>query len=940
VTFPTYTGRLELTWTNKHLRLLAHEDGSYEWVSPADYRVAEVRLLHDVTTVGEVGKKRAADNLLIRGDALNALTSLARLPEFASECLGKVKLAYIDPPFNTQQSFLHYDDALEHSVWLTMMRDRLEQVKMLLASDGVLFVHCDTSEGHYLKVLLDEVFTRQNFRNEIIWKRTSAHSDARTLGSVHDTILFYTKGESWQWNEQFTPYEDTYVKAYYRYKDEDGRLFMSGDLGAAGLSGGGYEYEWNGITRVWRVPRTTMERLESERRIFYTANGFPRLKRYLDEAKGQPLSDLWTDIQPAVSWSPERLRYSTQKPEALLRRIIEVASMPGDIVLDCFLGSGTTAAVAHKMGRRWVGVEREDHAIDDFALPRLHRVVEGQDPGGITADVKWTGGGGFRVLNVASSMFEAEGGLVFLADWMANGKLAEATAAQLGFGYEPDPPFAGRKGRSRLAIVDGLVNELVVRLLVSALPEGERMVICGTGIDTDARSILRELRPGSTLGRGMRLPFGKYTGIEILDTLEVVAHERYEDLLKKAGVLNQAFVDYRTWAALRTNAYGQTVAVTETTESRPVPIFLPEEGSAVSSPNGDYSTPLVTTAEHRVVEAADAAGKLKQAVLRRSDAPTILVPVLQMSAVKSSFSLADITDTDAFRKLGAALAANPEGELSRTLVSARVVTGPDGIKRTELIRSTAADRIRSKPSLFALEDLRTQLVEMVLASPSVPARASQRAAVAPLIDAFFDGLGDKAEEVLSANIERAGTRLILLVTAEQRRFMSKPSYEEVVELKEFNPSRATDRTISSDRFGPFSKSVAYEGWQRSMFPVVWFDSEPERRVANMVDGDDMVACWVRLHIGDLPILWNSAGQQYNPDLIVIETDDTHWIVEVKMDKEVKSEDVQGKREAAKRWANHVTADGKVGVIWKYLLVSETDVNTAKGSWAALKKLGN
>jgi len=275
--------------------------------------------------------------------------------------------------------------------------------------------------------------------------------------------------------------------------------------------------------------------------------------------------------------------------------------------------------------------------------------------------------------------------------------------------------------------------------------------------------------------------------------------------------------------------------------------------------------------------------------------------VLRMSAVKSSFTLEDITDTEAFRKLGAALAANPDGELSRTLVGARVITGPDGIKRTELIRSTAADRITSAPTLFALDELRIQLVDMVLASPSVPARANQRAAVAPLIKAFFEGLGDKAEVVLSANIERAGTRLIMLVATEQRRFMSKPSFEEVVELKEFNPSRATDKTISYDRFGPFSKSVAYEGWQRSMFPVVWFDSEPERKVANMVDGDDMVTCWVRLHINDLPILWNSAGQQYNPDLIVIDADRTHWIVETKMDKEVDSDDVLGKREAARRW---------------------------------------
>ena len=128
-----YEGRLELTWTNKHLRLLAHEDGWYEWVPPSDYRVAEVRLLDDVSTVGEVGRVRARDNLLIRGDALNALRSLARLPEFAREYFGKVKLAYLDPPFNTQQSFLQYDDALEHSVWLTMMRDRLLQIRDLLA---------------------------------------------------------------------------------------------------------------------------------------------------------------------------------------------------------------------------------------------------------------------------------------------------------------------------------------------------------------------------------------------------------------------------------------------------------------------------------------------------------------------------------------------------------------------------------------------------------------------------------------------------------------------------------------------------------------------------------------------------------------------------------------------------------------------------------------
>jgi adenine-specific DNA-methyltransferase len=183
---PTYQGRLELTWTNKHLRLLAADDGSYEWVSPSDYRVAEVRLLHDAGTVGEVSLDRAKDNLLIRGDALNALTSLIELPEFAREYVGKVKLAYLDPPFNTQQSFLQYDDALEHSVWLTMMRDRLAQVKTLLAPEGSVWVHCDNSEQAYLKVMMDELFGRENFVEVIVWEKDQGRRNDTDISGVHD----------------------------------------------------------------------------------------------------------------------------------------------------------------------------------------------------------------------------------------------------------------------------------------------------------------------------------------------------------------------------------------------------------------------------------------------------------------------------------------------------------------------------------------------------------------------------------------------------------------------------------------------------------------------------------------------------------------------------------------------------------------------------------
>jgi type III restriction enzyme len=265
---------------------------------------------------------------------------------------------------------------------------------------------------------------------------------------------------------------------------------------------------------------------------------------------------------------------------------------------------------------------------------------------------------------------------------------------------------------------------------------------------------------------------------------------------------------------------------------------------------------------------------------------------------------------------------------------------PSSSRSKSFVTSGAADRVRSDPTLFAAEDLRTGLVEMVLGSPAVPARKEQRAAVAPLIDAFLAGLGPSATELLSANLERAGARLVRLVAEEQRHYIAAPSYHEVVELKEFSPARANDRPVSGDRFGPFSKAVAYEGWKRSLFPVEWFDSRPERSVADAVDDDPGVTCWVRLHVGELPILWNSGGQNYNPDFLVIDADATHWVVEVKMDKEMTSADVKGKRDAARRWANYVNADANVAAPWRYLLVSESDVDTARGSWAALKKLGD
>ena len=478
-----------------------------------------------------------------------------------------------------------------------------------------------------------------------------------------------------------------------------------------------------------------------------------------------------------------------------------------------------------------------------------------------------------------------------------------------------------------------------VRIIISVGMLKEGWDVKNVYVIASMRSSVSDILTEQTLGRGMRLPYGAYTGLEILDTVEVIAHERYEDLLKKKGVLSEAFIDYRTRAAVRMNAQGQQVVVTETVETSTPTLVAETPGEEPPTVEDGAGATVLTTVEDRANQVGSAALKMKRIIERRKDAPKIMVPLLRMTAVKSSFSLADITELDRFRSLGASLATDPDGELNRTLVSAKVRVGQDGIKRTELIRSEAADHIKSAPTLFALEELRNELIEMILASPSVPARKNQQTALVPILEAFFDGLGNKAEEVLSANLGRAGGRLIAVIQEEQRRFMSKPSYEEVVRVEEFDPTRATDKDTSEDRLGPFARSLAYEGWSRSLFPVEWFDSAPERTVANIVDKDSGVKAWVRLHLNELPILWTSGGQQYNPDLIVIENDDMHWVVEVKMDKEVASEDVQGKREAAKRWANHVSAEEQVQGQWKYLLVSESDIQTSKGSWSALKKLG-
>lgn len=507
-------GRLELTWSNKHLRLLSHEDETYEWVSPADHRVAEVRLLHDHSELGSVGLSRAADNLLIRGDALHALQSLNHLPEFATEVTGKVRLCYIDPPFNTGQAFRQYDDGLEHSVWLTMMRDRLVQIRDLLAPDGSVWLHLDDTEIHRARCVMDEVFGPDRFVGSIIWvKADTLRNDARRFSVSHDQILVYAAPE-WEANRLPRTAE---MDEVYKNPDKDRRgPWLSGTLISPHYrASGDYVVDTPGGAQhrapqgtSWRVPRETFDRLLADDRIWFgkDGRGTPQQKLFLSEAKDRVVDTVWgvkavggnrqskAEIKRLF---PNVDPYETPKPEKLLARVIHVATEPGDLVLDCFAGSGTTAAVAHKMGRRWITCESSAETLTTFTLPRLAQVVAGEDLGGVTSTTGWGGGGGFRVLDVAPSMYAEVSGMVFLAEWATNGNLAEVVAAQLGFIYESGTrPFCGRNGRRRLAVVDGLVDVNVVRIVVGELLENEQVVIAGTSIDPGARS---DLPKGSSL---------------------------------------------------------------------------------------------------------------------------------------------------------------------------------------------------------------------------------------------------------------------------------------------------------------------------------------------------------------------------------------------------------------------------------------------------------
>ena len=444
-----------LQWMNRDQDLVAADRVSY-------------RLLEEVPelSVGE------GENLLLQGDNLEALRAL--LPFYA----GRVKCIYIDPPYNTGSAFEHYDDSLEHSKWLAMIVPRLQLLREFLSEDGSIWVSIDDREGHYLKVVMDEVFGRDNFIDTVIWRKNySPKSSARHFSSDHDYQIVFAKNAD-RFVPNLMPRSEKQNRAY-RNPDKDPRgPWKTSDLSARNFySLGRYRIttpsgrliEGPPGGNYWRVSEEKLWELDKDNRIWWGKNGnaIPQIKRFLSEVK--------KGVTPQTIWSYEEVGHTqeakkeilkifqkevflTPKPERLIQRIIGIATNPGDLVLDSFLGSGTTAAVAHKMGRRWVGVEMGDHARTHCAL-RLKKVIEGEQ-GGVSKDVNWEGGGSFRFCTLGETVFDANGRInpqIRFADLARHVWFSEF---RVPMGAPAEGPFLGaHDGRGLALLYNGILED-------------------------------------------------------------------------------------------------------------------------------------------------------------------------------------------------------------------------------------------------------------------------------------------------------------------------------------------------------------------------------------------------------------------------------------------------------------------------------------------------
>jgi adenine-specific DNA-methyltransferase len=480
--------RLELTWIGKEIRpklepriLLEDTDKSYH----AAHRISE----NDIF-----------DNHLIFGDNLLALKALEQ------EFTGKVKCIFIDPPYNTGSAFEHYDDGVEHSIWLGLMRDRLEILRNLLSEDGSLWIAIDDNEAHYLKVMSDEIFGRGNFVANVIWqKKFSPQNDAKWLSDMHDHILVFAKDKS-VWRPNLLKSENGGRKRSNLDNDSRGdwisvdytcnkNRFERPNLYYPITNPNTGEEIYPKETAVWRYNKERHQDNELQRLVYWGKNGqnkVPRFKNFVAvDREGQVPSTIW--LHQDVGNTQEARKesnvfnsndpFATPKPERLIARIIQIATNQSDIILDSFAGSGTTGAVAHKMGRRWIMIELGEHCHTHI-IPRLTKVIDGEDKGGITQAVNWKSGGGFRYYHLAPSLLEKDK----WDNWIINktynsAMLAEALCKIEGFKYSPSDTFYWQHGYSTerdfiYVTTQNLSHEQLSKLADEVGQERTLLVLC------------------------------------------------------------------------------------------------------------------------------------------------------------------------------------------------------------------------------------------------------------------------------------------------------------------------------------------------------------------------------------------------------------------------------------------------------------------------------
>lgn len=520
---------------------------------------------------------------------------------------------------------------------------------------------------------------------------------------------------------------------------------------------------------------------------------------------------------------------------------------------------------------------------------------------------------------------------------------------------------AKEEALAALQAVEDLDSPMRIIISIGMLKEGwdVKNVYVIASMRASVSAVLTE----QTLGRGMRLPFGRYTKVEFLDTLEVLAHEKYGDLLKKRSVLNEAFIDYGTYAQLRKLADG-SVEVRQESFTAPGPVFPPEAAVAGEPEVCGRIPSLLGSPVSVAAESARAAtivrssvGMMDQETRTRQaekhgkstgiveypplpQREPIVVPRLISVVQPATVSLNDIDPEDygPFQRLGRALASDHSDELRRTKLSAS-----HNWQKAQVHAETAQGLIRAAlPLGTPLAESREALVQRAMSARDVPSRANEWGAAERIVDCVIEAMGDQAQECLSTFGEVCGQRLVAQIGKTLRGFdPTQISYIDDVEWLAIDKVRKAQRKQEAGHAdGSFDKTVAFNGWQKNLYSHAWFDSAPEFQAAGMIDSSGSVLVWTRLHVNDVPIQWTTDGRNYNPDFVVIEefgAERFGWLVETKSDKDMPTAEVQAKRRAARKWANTANSSPQVrSVTWKYLLAAEQDVADAAGSWERLK----